>query len=129
MADAGLVVITAFISPYRSDRQYAREIALQANVDFIEVFVDAPIAVCEARDPKGLYRQARAGEIQEFTGVSAPYEVPQDPDLVISTADSSVRAATESLLSAVLQRLHKNGAPPPVEATPRHEERALKRAG
>ena len=82
MADAGTVVITAFISPYRMDRRRAREIALEGNAEFIEVFVDAPLEVCEARDPKNLYKKARAGEIREFTGIDAPYEAPEDPEIV-----------------------------------------------
>ena len=75
MADSGVVVITAFISPYRMDRsRRAREIALEGNAEFVEVFVDAPLEVCEARDPKHLYKSARAGEIRDFTGIDAPYE-------------------------------------------------------
>ena len=89
MADAGLLVITAFISPYRADRRRAREIALEGGIDFIEVFVEAPVEVCEQRDPKGLYKKARAGEIKEFTGISAPYEVPEDPELTVHTAQES----------------------------------------
>src|SRR5207248_386574 len=85
MADAGAVVITAFISPYRMDRRRAREIALEGNAEFIEVFVDAPLEVCERRDPKNLYKKARAGEIQEFTGIDAPYEAPEDPEIVVRT--------------------------------------------
>jgi adenylylsulfate kinase len=84
MADSGVVVITAFISPYREDRRRAREIALEAG-DFVEVFVDTPLAVCEKRDTKGLYKRARAGEIAEFTGISAPYEAPLDPEIRIQT--------------------------------------------
>src|SRR5437868_98548 len=76
MADAGAVVITAFISPYRMDRRRAREIALEGNAEFIEVFVDAPLEVCETRDPKNLYKKARAGEIRDFTGIDAPCEGP-----------------------------------------------------
>jgi bifunctional enzyme CysN/CysC len=83
MADAGTVVITAFISPYRMDRSRAREIALESNAEFIEVFVDAPLEVCEARDPKNLYKKARAGQIREFTGIDAPYEAPEDPEIVV----------------------------------------------
>src|SRR5439155_900424 len=79
MADAGAVVITAFISPYRMDRRRAREIALEGNAEFVEVFVDAPLEVCETRDPKNLYKKARAGEIRDFTGIDAPYEAPDDP--------------------------------------------------
>jgi adenylylsulfate kinase len=83
-ADAGILVLTSFISPYRADRQLAREVV---GVDFLEIYVDAPLAVCEQRDPKGLYRKARAGEIQAFTGISAPYEVPLTPEIHLRTAD------------------------------------------
>src|SRR5205807_4837481 len=82
MADSGVVAITAFISPYRMDRRRAREIALEGNAEFVEVFVDAPLEVCEARDPKNLYKKARAGEIREFTGIDAPYEPPEDAEIV-----------------------------------------------
>ncbi len=85
MADAGTVVITAFISPYRIDRRRAREIALEGGCEFIEVFVSAPVAVCEERDPKGLYKKARAGQIKQFTGIDAPYEAPTDPEIVVHT--------------------------------------------
>src|SRR5437764_1153939 len=85
MADAGNVVITAFISPYRADRQRARSIAMEGNAEFIEVFVDAPLEVCEERDPKNLYKKARAGETREFTGIDAPYEFPVDPEIVVRT--------------------------------------------
>ncbi len=80
---AGLVNLTAFISPYREHRDRNR--AMQRPGDFVEVFVDCPLAVCEARDPKGLYRKARAGDIRQFTGISAPYEPPLDPELVLHT--------------------------------------------
>lgn len=79
MADAGLLVLTAFISPHRSERQMVRELLEPGQ--FIEVFVDTPLAVCEARDPKGLYRKARAGELTNFTGIDAVYEAPQQPEL------------------------------------------------
>ncbi len=81
--EAGLLVITAFISPYREDRAQAR--AIIGPERFFEIYVDTPLAVCEARDPKGLYRKARAGEIQQFTGVSAPYEPPEEPALILDT--------------------------------------------
>jgi len=101
MADAGLITITAFISPYRHDRRRAREIALEAGCDFVEIFIDAPLEVCERRDPKQLYKKARAGEIKEFTGISAPYEAPEDPELVVhtdrQTLDESVAAIIEHL--------------------------------
>lgn len=81
--DAGLVVLTAFVSPYAADRQMVRE--LHPEGAFVEVFVDTPIELCEQRDVKGLYAKARAGEIPEFTGISAPYEPPEHPEIVIDT--------------------------------------------
>jgi adenylylsulfate kinase len=82
-ADAGIVVMTAFISPYRSDRDRVRRI--MNNGEFVEIYVEADLSTCEERDPKGLYKKARAGEIKEFTGISAPYEAPLKPELVINT--------------------------------------------
>jgi adenylylsulfate kinase len=84
-ADAGLVTLTAFVSPYRRDRDAVR--ANLAEGDFIEVFVDAPLAVCEARDPKGLYKKARAGELKAFTGIDDPYERPERPEIALETAE------------------------------------------
>jgi adenylyl-sulfate kinase len=83
LTDLGTIVITAFISPYRADRAMAR--GLMAGGDFIEAYIDCALAVCEERDPKGLYKKARRGEVKEFTGVSAPYEAPESPELVIRT--------------------------------------------
>jgi bifunctional enzyme CysN/CysC len=83
MVDAGLIVLVSAISPYRSERRSARE--LFAEGEFMEVFVDAPLAVCEERDPKGLYRKARAGEIRNFTGIDSPYERPESPDVHLLT--------------------------------------------
>jgi bifunctional enzyme CysN/CysC len=105
MADAGTVVITAFISPYRMDRSRAREIALEGNAEFIEVFVDAPLAVCERRDPKNLYKKARAGQIREFTGIDAPYEAPEDPEIVVHTDRQSVDESVATILEQLLPRL------------------------
>ena len=105
MADAGTVVITAFISPYRMDRSRAREIALESNAEFIEVFVDAPLAVCEARDPKHLYKKARAGQIREFTGIDAPYEAPEDPEIVVHTDRQNVDESVATILEQLLPRL------------------------
>ena len=105
MADAGTVVITAFISPYRMDRSRAREIALEGNAEFIEVFVDAPLEVCEARDPKNLYKKARAGQIREFTGIDAPYEAPEDPEIVVRTDQQSVDESVTTILEQLLPRL------------------------
>jgi len=98
--DVGVLVLTSFISPYRRDRQAVREIV---GADFVEVFVDAPLEVCEARDPKGLYKQARAGTIPEFTGISAPYEPPEHPDLHLRTGTRTLAdcvAAVHDLLAA-----------------------------
>src|SRR6184192_957630 len=105
MADAGNVVITAFISPYRADRQRARAIAMEGNAEFIEVFVDAPLEVCEERDPKNLYKKARAGEIREFTGIDAPYELPVDPEIVVQTHQLSVEESVAAILEGLLPRL------------------------
>jgi len=105
MADAGNVVITAFISPYRADRQRARSIAMEGNAEFIEVFVDAPLEVCEERDPKNLYKKARAGEIREFTGIDAPYESPVDPEIAVQTNQQSVEESVASILERLLPRL------------------------
>ncbi len=82
--DAGLVVMTAFISPYRRDRDRVRELLEDGR--FVEIYVEADLETCEERDPKGLYKKARAGEIKEFTGISAPYEPPESPELVINTS-------------------------------------------
>lgn len=82
--DAGLIVLTAFISPYRADRQQVRD--LHPDETFVEVFVDTPLEVCESRDVKGLYAKARAGEIPEFSGISAPYEAPDSPEIIVDTS-------------------------------------------
>jgi adenylyl-sulfate kinase len=86
-ADAGVVTLVSFISPYRADRDSARAMHDEASLTFFEVFVDTPIEVCEQRDPKGLYKKARAGEIADFTGISAPYEPPESPELRLTPAD------------------------------------------
>jgi adenylyl-sulfate kinase len=103
MNDAGLIAITAFISPYRADRRMAREIIGAER--FIEVYVDAPLEVCEKRDPKGLYRKARGGQLPEFTGISAPYEAPETPDVVLQTADRSIEECVGQLLAAVNSKI------------------------
>ncbi len=105
MADAGIVVITSFISPYRADRTRARAIALQAGAEFVEVFVDAPLSVCEGRDPKGLYQKARAGALKGFTGVDAPYEPPEDPEIVVHTHEQTPTECIDQIMGALLPRL------------------------
>jgi bifunctional enzyme CysN/CysC len=105
MADAGLVVVTAFISPYRQDRRRAREIALEGGHDFIEIYVDAPVEVCEQRDTKGLYKKARAGEIKEFTGISAPYEAPDSAEITVHTDRQSIAESVAQIVEIVRPRL------------------------
>lgn len=100
MADAGLVVLVPIISPYRRDRAAARRLHQDRNLPFVEVFVDTPLEVCETRDPKGLYRKARAGEISEFTGVSAPYEPPISAELSIDTTLVDLTRAVEMIVAA-----------------------------
>jgi bifunctional enzyme CysN/CysC len=95
MADAGLIVLVSFISPFEKERRLAREIA--GDVDFAEVYVDTPLAVCEARDPKGLYRRARAGEIKNFTGIDSPFEAPANADLVLHGAEEEPTALADKL--------------------------------
>jgi adenylyl-sulfate kinase len=101
--DAGIVVLTAFISPYRADRDLARQIHTSAD-DFIEVHVDAPLDVCESRDTKGLYKKARAGQIPEFTGISAPYEPPEKPELTLHTDRETVQESASRVLDLLIQR-------------------------
>src|SRR5215470_5836542 len=100
--DAGVINITAFISPYRSDRDHVR--ALMAEGDFLEAFVDCPVDVCERRDVKGLYKKARAGEIKEFTGISAPYEPPLNPEITLRTDQLSEDQSIEHLLQYLQRR-------------------------
>ncbi len=107
--DAGFITITSFISPYKADRDKVRE--LMAEGDFIEVLVDCPVDVCSQRDPKGLYKKAIAGEIKEFTGVSAPYEAPDKPELVI---DSAARTPQEAAVR-LIQLLEERGKIPPLK--------------
>jgi adenylyl-sulfate kinase len=106
--DAGLIVISAFISPYREDREMARSIVGLA--DFLEVHVNTPIEVCEERDPKGMYKLARAGELPAFTGVSAPYEPPPVPECSIDTAVNSVDECVEQLMKLLAPFLCVNHA-------------------
>lgn len=97
MVDAGLIVLTAFISPFKDERAFAKEIIGEEN--FVEVFVDTPLEVCEQRDVKGLYKKARAGEISNFTGISSPFEPPTNPDLIVKTANRSLEDCVEQVVS------------------------------
>ncbi|MDM5128776.1 adenylyl-sulfate kinase [Aeromonas salmonicida] len=102
MVDAGLIVLTAFISPFRAERELVRN--LLGPDEFVEVFVDAPLAICEERDPKGLYKKARAGEIRNFTGIDSAYEAPEQPEIHLLNAGKQVEALVDELLTALRQR-------------------------
>jgi adenylylsulfate kinase len=108
--DAGIVTMTSFISPYRADRDAARKTLGEG--EFFEIFVDTPIGVCEERDPKGLYKKARAGEIKGFTGIDDPYEAPDKPEMVIDTSKTSPQEAAVMLC----ELLEKQGKVPPLTA-------------
>jgi adenylylsulfate kinase len=101
--DAGVVVLTAFVSPYENNREFVR--GLVGEGEFIEVFVDCPLEVCEERDPKGLYRKARSGEISNFTGVSAPFEPPQNPELTVNTAEEELTSLGENVYTYIQSRI------------------------
>lgn len=103
--DAGVLSLSSFISPYKSDRDEVRELHQQAGLAFIEVFVDCSLAEAEKRDPKGLYKKARAGEIKNFTGIDDPYEAPSKPELHLKTDEMSLEHEVE----LILQHLHENG--------------------
>jgi adenylyl-sulfate kinase len=94
--DANVITLVSFISPFRHERDTARDLI---GADFVEIFVDTPIAVCEGRDPKGLYRRARKGEIAEFTGISSPYEPPEHPELVLHTDRETVEESVNRILA------------------------------
>jgi adenylyl-sulfate kinase len=100
--DAGIIVLTAFISPFRSDRAMVREI-VEEN-EFLEIFVDTPLEVCEQRDPKGLYKKARRGEIREFTGIDSPYEAPENPEVHLYPAQESVEQSVERIIRGLEKR-------------------------
>ena len=101
-ADAGVIAMTAFISPYRADRDNARDLLDEGR--FVEVFVDCPLEVCEARDTKGLYQKARAGEIKEFTGISAPYETPSQAELTVNTDEQNLEECTERVIALLTSK-------------------------
>jgi adenylyl-sulfate kinase len=101
--DSGLIVLSAFISPFEEDRNLVRQIVGSAN--FIEVFVDCPLDVCETRDIKGLYKRARAGEVKNFTGISSPYERPLNPDITVSTHLQSIEESLNLLLHSIIPRV------------------------
>jgi adenylylsulfate kinase len=104
MTDACLVTLVSFISPYRADRDTARQLHLDSGLAFLEVFVDCPLEEAERRDPKGLYRKARSGQISDMTGIDAPYEAPEHPELVIRTAEQSVADGTAAVLALLADK-------------------------
>ena len=99
--DSGLIVLTAFISPFKSDRQIAR--SLVKYDEFIEVFIDTPLEVCEQRDPKGLYKKARDGAIKNFTGISSPYEAPVEPQIHIKTDEHSIQECVDMVINYLIK--------------------------
>lgn len=103
--DVGIITLSSFVSPYRADRDLVRELHEKAGMDFIEVFVDVPLDVAESRDPKGLYKKARAGEIPNFTGISDPYEEPLKPEVVLNSHQMSL----EDEVAALMQILQERG--------------------
>ncbi len=106
MIDAGLVVLAAFVSPYKKDRQNIRSIVKDAN--FVEVYINTSVEECERRDVKGLYKKARAGEIKNMTGISAPYEAPENPDIEIKTENETVEAAAQRIVDYITPKLSMN---------------------
>lgn len=100
--EAGVIVLTAFISPFREDRERVR--GMVEHGDFMEIFCDSQIEVCESRDVKGLYKKARAGQIQEFTGISSPYEVPDNPELTVNTGEVELELCVQQVLQGMLHR-------------------------
>lgn len=103
LLDAGVVVLSAFISPFQADRQQVKEIVGAKN--YVEVFVDAPLEVCEQRDVKGLYKKARAGEVKNFTGIDSPYEAPANADVVLPTGELSVEESIAKLMNFVVPKI------------------------
>lgn len=104
MADAGLVTISSFISPYQADRDRVRQIHADAGIEFIEAFINTPIEICEQRDPKGLYKKARSGEIKGFTGIDDPYESPTNPEIVVNTGELDVAESVDLLIRDLAER-------------------------
>ncbi|CAA0078996.1 Adenylyl-sulfate kinase [Zhongshania aliphaticivorans] len=102
--DTGVIVLSSFVSPYRADRDIVRELHDAGEMDFLEIFVDVPLDVAEERDPKGLYKKARAGEIKNFTGISDPYEAPLKAELVLNSHEQSLEEEVEILLAMMAER-------------------------
>ena len=115
--DAGVISLTAFISPYRSDRESARKLAEAEHDAFIEVFVDCPLDVCEQRDPKGMYKKARAGVISDFTGISAPYEPPEKPEVHLYTDQLTVGECVHAIMDYLMRHNYIPCSPNSMQTT------------
>ena len=106
MLDAGLVVLAAFVSPYKKDRENIKNIVKDAN--FVEIYINTSLQECERRDVKGLYKKARAGKIKDMTGISSPYEAPEYADIEIKTEEESIEAAAKKIVDAIMPKLKVN---------------------
>ena len=115
--DAGVISLTAFISPYRSDRESARKLAEAEHDAFIEVFVDCPLDVCEQRDPKGMYKKARAGVIADFTGINAPYEPPEKPEVHLHTDQLTVGECVHAIMDYLMRHTYIPCSPNSIQTT------------
>ena len=102
--DTGVIVLSSFVSPYRADRDAVRALHDESGMDFVEVYVNVPLEVAEERDPKGLYKKARAGEIKNFTGIDDPYEAPEKPELVLNSHELSLEEEVNVLLAMLKER-------------------------
>ena len=102
--DTGVITLSSFVSPYRADRDIVRALHEESGMDFIEVFVDVPLDVAESRDPKGLYKKARAGEIKNFTGIDDPYEAPSQAEVILNSHEMSLDEEVEILLALLVER-------------------------
>ena len=100
MTDAGLIVVTAFISPFRAERAMVR--GMMAPGEFVEIYIDSTLVEAEARDPKGLYKKARAGQLKNFTGIDSPYEAPESPEIRIDTAEMSAEEAADFIVESLI---------------------------
>jgi bifunctional enzyme CysN/CysC len=105
MAKSGVIAISALISPYHADRESARRIVTEGGCQFVEVFVDTPLSVCEQRDPKGYYKQARSNALSQFTGINAPYEAPLAPEVIVYPGSQSVDASVAAVMACIATRL------------------------
>ncbi len=104
LAESGTIALVSLVSPYAADRQAAGALHAKDDLEFIEIFVDAPLELCEQRDPKGLYARARAGELESMTGVGAPYEPPSSPDLVLGSSAETIEEEVERVMALLVER-------------------------